>query len=52
MPPRNLERTMDLLSEDCVWYITPPGIAFTGEAAQVVYRDGNGFTLAQRRFES
>jgi hypothetical protein len=27
----NLERTMDLLSEDCTWYITPPGIAFTGK---------------------
>jgi ketosteroid isomerase-like protein len=27
----NLDRTMDLLSEDCVWYITPPGIAFMGK---------------------
>jgi hypothetical protein len=25
----NLERTMDSLSEDCNWYITLPGIAFT-----------------------
>jgi ketosteroid isomerase-like protein len=27
----DLERTMDLLSEDCTWYITPPGVAFTGK---------------------
>ena len=27
----NLERTMDLLSDNCTWYITPPGIAFTGK---------------------
>jgi hypothetical protein len=48
----NLERTMDSLSEDCNWYITLPGIAFTEKSAQVVYRDGNGFALAQRRLES
>jgi hypothetical protein len=27
----NLDRTTDLLSEDCTWFITPPGIAFTGK---------------------
>ncbi len=27
----DLDRTMGLLSDDCTWYITPPGIAFTGK---------------------
>jgi len=27
----DLERFATLLSDDCVWYITPPGIAFVGK---------------------
>jgi ketosteroid isomerase-like protein len=29
--PEDLDRFSELLSEDCVWYITPPGMAFTGK---------------------
>jgi ketosteroid isomerase-like protein len=27
----DLDRTLELLSDDCIWYITPPGIPFTGK---------------------
>ena len=27
----DLDRFSELLSEDCVWYITPPGITFSGK---------------------
>ena len=29
--PEDLERFSGLLSDDCVWYIAPPGIAFQGK---------------------
>ncbi len=29
--PENLERTMNILTKDCVWRITPPGIEFVGK---------------------
>ena len=29
--PENLERTMKILTDDCVWRITPPGIEFAGK---------------------
>jgi len=28
--PEDLDRTLELLSDECVWFITPPGISFTG----------------------
>jgi hypothetical protein len=28
--PENLDRTMKLLSDDCIWIIRPPGIIFHG----------------------
>lgn len=27
----DLDRTMELLSDDCTWYITPPGMTFAGK---------------------
>jgi ketosteroid isomerase-like protein len=30
--PENLERFSELLSDDCVWAIVPPGISFEGKA--------------------
>ena len=29
--PEDFGRFQDLLTEDCTWYITPPGIAFVGK---------------------
>lgn len=29
--PENLERTMAILTDDCVWRVTPPGIEFVGK---------------------
>lgn len=30
--PEDLERTMNILTDDCVWTLTPPGLAFNGKA--------------------
>ncbi len=29
--PEDLERTMKILTDDCTWRITPPGLEFTGK---------------------
>jgi len=45
----DLERFTELLSDDCVWYITPPGMAFHGKQ-QV--RSFAGKAMGSRRHDS
>ena len=48
------DRFLNLLSDDCVWYITPPGVTFKGKKTayivyQVRYELANSYCRRQNR---
>ena len=47
--PEDLVRFSELLSDDCVWYITPPGITFHGKQQVQAFA---GMAMGSRRHNS